>query len=72
MTAKSKKIKVKKWSSGKKVNIPIKGKKSAKLNESVNILNFIKAVAEKNYSKADKYLTAEINSRLRQKISQFV
>ena len=47
-------------------------RKSAKraLKESVNLLNFIRAITEKKYNQADKYLSAEIDARLKRKISQ--
>ena len=38
------------------------------LPESANIVNYIKSVSEKNYAKANKYLHAAIEDKMRDKI----
>jgi hypothetical protein len=45
-------------------------KKSA--HESTNITNFIKAISQKNYVAADKYLQSAVNARLKASISKAV
>lgn len=42
----------------------------SKSTKNINLLNFIKAIAEKKYAQADKYLTEEINARLMKRIKQ--
>jgi|TARA_R110002020_G_scaffold120146_5_gene273807 hypothetical protein len=38
------------------------------LPESANIVNYIKSISEKNYAKANKYLHAAIEDKMRDKI----
>ena len=51
-----------------------KGKKSKKdkgedvNSESANIVNYIKSISEKNYAKANKYLHAAIEDKMKSKI----
>jgi hypothetical protein len=52
---------------------PSKDKKKEEkksLKESVYLSYFIKAIAEKNYSVASKYLTQEVEAKLKKKISE--
>ena len=37
-------------------------------SESANIVNYIKSISEKNYAKANKYLHAAIEDKMRDKI----
>tara|TARA_R110000868_G_scaffold380857_2_gene647162 strand:- start:1295 stop:1636 length:342 start_codon:yes stop_codon:yes gene_type:complete len=44
-------------------------KKKSMMKENSNLPNFIKAIAEKNYSIASKYLSQEIEAKLKNRIS---
>jgi outer membrane lipoprotein SlyB len=52
----------------KKMKFKAKAKKKM-VKENSNLLNFIKAIAEKNYSVANKYLSQEIEAKLKARIS---
>ena len=49
----------------------MKMKKSSRKRvlENANLTNFVKAIAEKNYSVASKYLSQDIEAKLKAKIS---
>jgi hypothetical protein len=49
----------------------LKNKKKAankKVNESAEIINFLKSISQKNYSEANKYLQNVIDSKIKSKI----
>lgn len=56
----------------KKKGSSVKGKagKTEKLSESVNILNFVKSLTEKNYAAANKYLQTAMNEKLKSQIAK--
>lgn len=56
---------MKKMNKQKKAKTP----KMAMAKENVQLSNFIKAIAEKKYSEASKYLSQEIEAKLKNRIS---
>jgi hypothetical protein len=51
---------------------PMHPKFSFQSNESTNIANFLKAISQKNYAQADKYLQDTVESKLRASINKAV
>jgi len=45
-------------------------KKSEKLHESANIVQFLRSLSEKNYAEANKYLQASLEDKMKGRIKR--